>query len=94
MRAIWTGPGADALRWINVARTVDQRFAQPGRVQADEIFWLWRRAYIWINLAVSNLKRNTRPLDFIIEDFLGGLKAEAGARPCVEAMGDFFEITA
>jgi hypothetical protein len=38
------------------------------------------------------LKCNTRPLDFIVEHFLGGLKAEASARPCVEAVGDFFQI--
>jgi hypothetical protein len=45
-----------------------------------------------LDRAVSNLKCNTRPLDFIVEHFLGSFKSEACARPCVEAVGDFFEI--
>ena len=44
--------------------------------------------------AVSNLKCNTRPLDFIVEHFLGSLKAETGSGPCVEAVGDLFQIAA
>ena len=43
-------------------------------------------------LAVSNLKCNTRPLDFIVEHFLGSSESEACAWPRVEAGGDFFEI--
>ena len=42
--------------------------------------------------AVSNLKCNTRPLDFIVEHFLGSSESEACAWPRVEAGGDFFEI--
>jgi hypothetical protein len=45
-------------------------------------------------MAISNLKFNTRPPDFIVEHFLGSLKAETGLWPCVEAVGDLFQIAA
>ena len=45
-----------------------------------------------LKTAVSNLKCNTRPLDFIVEHFLGSSESEACAWPRVEAGGDFFEI--
>ena len=44
--------------------------------------------------AVSNLKCNTLPLNFIIEHFLWCFEAETCARPRVEAEGYFFEVAA
>ena len=43
-------------------------------------------------LAVSNLKCDTRPVDFLVKDFLRGLEAQAGAGSCVEAKGDLVEV--
>ena len=51
-------------------------------------------SYATIQTAVSNLKRNTPPLNFIIEHFLWRFEAETCARSRVEAEGYFFEVAA